>query len=539
MAKRSLQPITPGIAARRRALLALVALALATAAGFAPGPLGRVAAQVADRPTSTPPARSTRASRTSWPASPSRRRSASSTPTASSAPAASSGSACPTCGPPTGRRACARRWASTRGSRPAGRTTSRPRCRSAWPSPSTWDPELAEAYGRVVGDEARARGKHVILGPALNIQRTPLCGRTYDYFGEDPWLAGRMTVGYVKGMQAEQTIACIKHFALNNQEKDRGTIDVQVDERPLREIYLPAFEAGVREGGALAVMGAYNKLRGQHAGHHEYLLNQVLKREWGFTGAVISDWGGTHDTREAVAERPRPRDGHEQALRPVLPGRPLPGRAEGRHLPGLRARRQGAPQPAHADRVGRARRPPPGHDQHEGAPGRGPPRRAGRDRPAQERALRPAARPREAEDDRGDRRQRRAPFRRGRQRGRREGLPRDHGARRHPGAGGRPGRRRLLAGLPAARAPRLRPARRGRRAHERADRGVPGGGEGARRPRRRDRAPAPTPSSSSAASRTSRAPTTRASTAATSRSPRTRTSSSRASSRRTRARPWC
>ena len=101
-------------------------------------------------------------------------------------------------------------------------------------------------------------------------------------------------------MQAEQTIACIKHYALNNQEKDRGTIDVQVDERPLREIYLPAFEAGVREGGALAVMGAYNKFRGQHACHNDYLLNQVLKGEWGFEGAVISDWSGTHDTRESV-----------------------------------------------------------------------------------------------------------------------------------------------------------------------------------------------------------------------------------------------
>jgi beta-glucosidase len=165
---------------------------------------------------------------------------------------------------------------------------------------STWDTELAEAYGRTVGEEARARGKHVILGPALNIQRTPLCGRNYDYFGEDPWLAGRITVGYVKGMQAEQTIACLKHFVANNQEQDRGSIDVQVDERTLREIYLPAFEAAVREGGALAVMGAYNRVRGEHMCHNDYLLNQVLKGEWGFKGGVISDWGGTHDTRQAV-----------------------------------------------------------------------------------------------------------------------------------------------------------------------------------------------------------------------------------------------
>jgi len=165
---------------------------------------------------------------------------------------------------------------------------------------ATWNGELAEAYGRVLGEEARAREKHVVLGPALNIMRTPLGGRSYDYFGEDPWLAGRMTVGYVRGMQAEQTVACLKHFALNNQETNRGSIDVELDERTLREIYLPAFEAGVREGGALSVMGAYNKVRGQHACHNDYLLNQILKREWGFAGAVVSDWGGTHDTDEAA-----------------------------------------------------------------------------------------------------------------------------------------------------------------------------------------------------------------------------------------------
>lgn len=165
---------------------------------------------------------------------------------------------------------------------------------------STWDPSLAETYGRVVGEEARARGKNVMLGPALNIMRTPLCGRNYDYFGEDPWLSGRMTVGYVRGMQAEQVVACIKHFAANNQEQQRGSVDVEMDERTLREIYLPAFEAGVREGGALAIMGAYNRLRGEHCCHNDYLLNQILKKEWGFRGSVISDWGGTHDTAQAA-----------------------------------------------------------------------------------------------------------------------------------------------------------------------------------------------------------------------------------------------
>jgi beta-glucosidase len=165
---------------------------------------------------------------------------------------------------------------------------------------ATWDPELAQGEGRVIGEEARQRNKHVMLGPGLNIMRTPLGGRNYDYFGEDPWLAGRITAGYVRGMQAEQVIACIKHFAANNQENQRGSIDVQMDERTLREIYLPAFEAGVKEGGALAVMGAYNQFRGEHCCHNDYLLNQVLKKEWGFTGAVISDWSGTHDTKQAV-----------------------------------------------------------------------------------------------------------------------------------------------------------------------------------------------------------------------------------------------
>ena len=136
-----------------------------------------------------------------------------------------------------------------------------------------------------------------MLGPALNIMRTPLCGRNYDYFGEDPWLAGRITVGYVRGMQAEQTIASLKHFALNNQEQDRGTIDVQVDERTLREIYLPAFEAGVREGGALSVMGAYNKVRGEHTVPQRLPAQPGAEARVGVPGAVISDWGGTHDTR--------------------------------------------------------------------------------------------------------------------------------------------------------------------------------------------------------------------------------------------------
>lgn len=165
---------------------------------------------------------------------------------------------------------------------------------------ATWNPDLAEAVGRVIGEEACARGKNVMLAPGINIARTPLCGRNYDYYGEDPWLSSRIAVGYIRGMQSRQTVACVKHFAANNQEVDRGTVDVEVDERALREIYLPAFEASVREGGALAIMGAYNRFRGQHCAENDFLLNQVLKKEWGFRGSVISDWGAAHDTREAV-----------------------------------------------------------------------------------------------------------------------------------------------------------------------------------------------------------------------------------------------
>ena len=167
---------------------------------------------------------------------------------------------------------------------------------------ATWNPELGEAYGGVIAAEARARGKHLMLGPGVNLQRTPLNGRTFEYLGEDPWLAARMGVGVIRGMQAGDVAACVKHFALNNQEHARGTINVEVDERTLRELYLAPFEAAVREAGVWSVMGAYNKFRGQHCCHHGYLLNTVLKGEWGFRGLVVSDWGGTHSTAEAVRD---------------------------------------------------------------------------------------------------------------------------------------------------------------------------------------------------------------------------------------------
>lgn len=165
---------------------------------------------------------------------------------------------------------------------------------------ATWNPELAQQAGQVIGQEARKRGKDIMLGPGVNIMRTPLCGRNFEYYGEDPFLAGRMAVGYIKGVQSQGVASCVKHFAANNQETERGSINVEMDERTLREIYLPAFKAAVQEAKVWTVMGAYNKFRGTHCCESDYLLNQILKKEWGFQGAVISDWAGVHDTRGAV-----------------------------------------------------------------------------------------------------------------------------------------------------------------------------------------------------------------------------------------------
>lgn len=165
---------------------------------------------------------------------------------------------------------------------------------------STFNPDLAFAYGDALGEESLYRGKDVILGPGVNIYRTPLNGRNFEYMGEDPYLASVMVVPYVKGVQRHGVATSVKHFALNNQELWRGHINVEVSDRALREIYLPAFRAAVVEGGAWTVMGAYNKLRGQHCCHNELLINKILKGEWAFDGAVITDWGGAHDTREAA-----------------------------------------------------------------------------------------------------------------------------------------------------------------------------------------------------------------------------------------------
>ena len=165
---------------------------------------------------------------------------------------------------------------------------------------ATFNPSLSLEYGISLGEEARYRKKDVLLGPGVNIYRTPLNGRNFEYMGEDPHLAAKMVVPYIKGVQQNGVAACVKHFALNNQEQWRGHINVEVSDRALHEIYLPAFKAAVIEGKAWAIMGAYNKFRGQHCCHNKILLQNILKKLWRFDGVVISDWAGTHSTNEAI-----------------------------------------------------------------------------------------------------------------------------------------------------------------------------------------------------------------------------------------------
>ena len=165
---------------------------------------------------------------------------------------------------------------------------------------ATWNPEMAARYGKAIGEEARYREKDVLLGPGVNIYRTPLNGRNFEYMGEDPYLAAEMCVPYIQEVQKNGVAACIKHYALNNQEEWRGHIDVNLSDRALYEIYLPAFKAGIERGGSWTIMGAYNKLRGTHCCHNDLLLNKILKQDWKFDGCVITDWGGAHDTREAA-----------------------------------------------------------------------------------------------------------------------------------------------------------------------------------------------------------------------------------------------
>lgn len=165
---------------------------------------------------------------------------------------------------------------------------------------ATWNPKIALQYGKNIGEEARYRNKTVLLGPGVNIYRSPLNGRNFEYMGEDPYLAGKMVVPYVQGVQQNGVAACVKHYALNNQEANRHTTNVIVDDRALYEIYLPAFKAAVQEGKAWAIMGSYNLYKDQHGCHNQYLLNDILKGEWGFDGVVVSDWGGVHNTQEAI-----------------------------------------------------------------------------------------------------------------------------------------------------------------------------------------------------------------------------------------------
>lgn len=165
---------------------------------------------------------------------------------------------------------------------------------------ATWNPDMSALYGKSIGEEARYRNKNILLGPGINIYRTPLNGRNFEYMGEDPYLTSQMVVPYIQGVQSNGVAACVKHFALNNQEIDRHTVNVNVDTRALYEIYLPAFKAAVQEGKAWSIMGAYNKYRGEWACHNQYLLNDILRDEWNFDGVVVSDWGGVNDTYQSI-----------------------------------------------------------------------------------------------------------------------------------------------------------------------------------------------------------------------------------------------
>ncbi|HEY4079815.1 MAG TPA: glycoside hydrolase family 3 C-terminal domain-containing protein [Burkholderiaceae bacterium] len=190
---------------------------------------------------------------------------------------------------------------------------------------ASWDVGLANDFGTALGRDGRARGVHIQLGPAVNIQRVPQNGRNFEYLSEDPFLAARFGVAIVKGMQSQGVVATVKHYAANNQETERMTIDARIGERALREIYLPAFEAAVKEGGAWAVMSAYNRLNGDYATANQWLNLQVLKKEWAFPGVLMSDWDATHDTLGAAAggldlEMPSGKSMNAKALKPFMDG---------------------------------------------------------------------------------------------------------------------------------------------------------------------------------------------------------------------------
>ncbi len=188
---------------------------------------------------------------------------------------------------------------------------------------STWDPDIAEREGVALGRDARSRGDHILLGPGVNIYRQPQNGRNFEYLGEDPYLAGRIAVGYIQGVQSQGVAACIKHFACNNQEIKRHLVDVRVDERTLHEIYLPAFEAAVKIAHVRSIMASYNRINGSYATASHYLLTDVLRKEWGFDGFVMSDWGAVDDTLGPMTagldlEMPDKAYFNSQTLQPLL-----------------------------------------------------------------------------------------------------------------------------------------------------------------------------------------------------------------------------
>ena len=191
---------------------------------------------------------------------------------------------------------------------------------------NAWNEELGERMGELLGEEAAAQGVNVLLGPGLNIKRNPLCGRNFEYFSEDPYLAGKMAAAYVRGIQSKGVSACLKHFAANNQEERRMVIDSVVDERTLREIYLTGFEIAVEEGKPKAVMSSYNKLNGVHANENAHLMREILRGEWGYDGVVVTDWAGCNDRVEGVRvgnelEMPACKYGNADIVKAVKEGR--------------------------------------------------------------------------------------------------------------------------------------------------------------------------------------------------------------------------
>ena len=188
---------------------------------------------------------------------------------------------------------------------------------------NSWDDELGEKMGQALGEEAKAQRVNMLLGPGTNMKRNPRCGRNFEYFSEDPYLAGKMAASYIRGIQSNGVSACVKHFAANNQEERRMASDSVVDERTLREIYLTAFEIAVKEGKTRSIMSSYNRINGTYADENEHLLRDILRGEWGYEGVVVSDWAGNNFKPAAVKagsdlEMPSCRYGAEDVIKAVM-----------------------------------------------------------------------------------------------------------------------------------------------------------------------------------------------------------------------------